>query len=62
MIYHIEDPHGRILDVFRYHPRAYCVMVNHKHLASYRTFKEAVEHARRLAGEPPFEAESGVEP
>lgn len=49
MIYRIEDSYERIIDVFRYHPRAYCVMVNHKHQASYRTFKEAVEHARRLA-------------
>ena len=61
MIYRIEDPHGRIIDVFRYHPRAYCVMVNNRIQASYRNFKEAVEHATRLASEPPFEADSSVE-
>lgn len=61
MIIPILDADDRFIAVFRYNPHSYCVMLNHKVQATYRTCKEAAEHARRLASEPPFEPESGVE-
>lgn len=62
MIIPLLDIEDRIIAAFRAGRHEFCVMLNHKVQATYRTCKEAAEHARRLASEPPFEPENGVEP
>lgn len=61
MIIPILDTEDRFIAVFRAGRYEYCVMRNHKIQATYRTCQEAAEHAKRLAGEPHIEPETGVE-
>lgn len=61
MIIPLLDTEDRFVAVFRAGRYEYCVMLNHKIQATYRTCQEAAKHAKRLAGEPPFEPDNGVE-